>query len=130
MNGSRPGLCARSSAGLISDYFHWLIDLCGQLEALQRYGQAVGEEPALLVRRSAPGFVGESLALLGIQPERIIHWPLSWSPGRTPTQTDHVAAGVPRLVVSSWRGARHTVSPRSLAWLEIHLSRGGAAHDG
>jgi capsular polysaccharide biosynthesis protein len=99
------------------NYFHWVIDICGQLEALGHYRERAGSEPLVLVRDSAPRFVDESLELLGIERRNVIGWPRHWSAGAPPSDEDRVVASVPRLVVPSWRGVRHTSSPRSLKWL-------------
>lgn len=102
---------------LDSNYFHWLVDFCGQLEGLGEYRRLKGEELSVLVRANAPSFVRESLGILGIEATQIAEWPLQWRPELLPTDEDFVAVPVPRLVVSSWRGYRHGSSARSLAWL-------------
>jgi Glycosyltransferase 61 len=110
-----------------SNYFHWLIDICGQLEGLTTFARATGEEPAVLVRAGAPGFVRESLALLGFAPHRVLEWPLTWSWADEPRDEDMLVAHVPRLVISSWRGHRHGSSGRSLAWLR-NVFLAGTSH--
>jgi capsular polysaccharide biosynthesis protein len=100
-----------------SNYFHWIIDICGQLQSVRYYAEATGSDPALLVRHTGSRFIRESLTLLGFGPEEIISWPLDWLPGHEPGTADRIAAAVPRLVVPSWRGSRHVCSPQSLAWL-------------
>jgi hypothetical protein len=100
-----------------TNYFHWLVDMCGQLEGLRAYSHATLLEPTILVRAAAPAFVRESLALLGYEPGSVLEWPLEWSPTREPSVQDMLVATVPRLVISAWRGYRHGSSSRSLIWL-------------
>jgi hypothetical protein len=98
-------------------YFHWIIDICGQLEALEHYRERTGIRPSLLVRESSPNFVWESLELLGIARADVIGWPLGWQHGQESDDRDRLSALVSRLVVPSWRGQRHVSSPHSLQWL-------------
>lgn len=114
-------LGARAVCSLVGrfdlNYFHWMIDFCGQLEALRAYASDIGEQPAILIRAGAPAFARESLTLLGFEPGLTLEWPLPWWSGLKPSAEDLIVARVPRLLVSAWRGYRHGSSRRSLAWL-------------
>jgi hypothetical protein len=109
-----------------SNYFHWLVDICGQLEGLRLYMRATSEQPAILIRAGAPAFARESLALLGFDSSLTVEWPLSWSPLARPSVDDLLVADVPRFLVSSWRGYRHGSSSRSLAWLRKDFLAGAS----
>jgi hypothetical protein len=112
-----------------SNYFHWLVDVCGQLEGLRLYMRATSEQPAILIRAGAPAFARESLALLGFDSSLTVEWPLSWSPLARPSVDDLLVADVPRFLVSSWRGYRHGSSSQSLRWLRsvfVSATRGSA----
>ncbi len=104
---------------LDSNFFHWLIDICGQLEALQIYRERTGAEPKILIRAASPPFVRQSLELLGFDASRLLEWPLEWAAGHKAGEVPHqvVARRVGRLVVPSWRGYSMGPSPRSLRWL-------------
>lgn len=110
------------------NYFHWIIDICGQLEALAAYREQTGEEPRILIRAGCPPFVRQSLELLGYPASRLLEWPLLWAPGQgAPGQGassfESEFHGVPlarrvgRLVVPSWRNYARERPPRSLLWL-------------
>ncbi len=118
------------------NFFHWLTDICGQLEALHTYRERSGVEPKILIRASAPPFVRQSLGLLGFDGSRLLEWPLKWAPGQSsqdlPPQI--LARRVGRLVVPSWRGYALGHSPRSLRWLRRTFlqdtEEAGREHDG
>lgn len=120
------------------NYFHWIIDICGQLEALGTYRERAGEEPRILIRAKGPAFVRQSLQLLGFDQSRLLEWPLAWAPGqrRNEEGSELVARRVGRLVVPSWRNYEVGQSPRSLLWLRrtflqaCHAEEGGYAEAG
>jgi hypothetical protein len=96
-------------ARLDSNYFHWLVDICTQLEALEAYHQVTGERPHILIRHDAPLFATS-----------LITWPASWSGADLPSDRP-LARRVPRLIVSAWRNSRHAVSPAAVQWLRERL---------
>ena len=60
--------CAFSMAGVWSGtYFHWLIDHLPTLQAYYKYARMTGEMPIVLLPGKNPGFVTESLDMLGIE---------------------------------------------------------------
>jgi hypothetical protein len=60
--------CAFSMAGVWSGtYFHWLIDHLPTLQAYYKYARMTGETPLVLLSGKNPGFVTESLDMLGIE---------------------------------------------------------------
>jgi Glycosyltransferase 61 len=107
---------------LDSNYFHWLIDACGQLEGVHVYREQTGVEPMIVVRSGAPRFVRESLAILGLDSGSVLEWPLRWS-SDMPLDDRLVAVPVPTLVVSAWRGYGHGCSGKSLNWLREAFRR-------
>jgi hypothetical protein len=115
---------------LDSNYFHWLIDACGQLEGVHVYRERTDVDPAIVVRSGAPRFVRESLAILGFDSEAVVEWPLRWSPEMRLDDHEFVAVPVPRLVVSAWRGYGHGCSGESLKWLRAAFFRGAAVDPG
>lgn len=99
-----------------SNYFHWLIDMCSQLEGVTAHSRATGELPIILIRSHAPAFVRDSLALLGIAHQHVVEWPVP-PPWAKPSPRDMLATRVPRVLISAWRGYRYGTSGRSLRWL-------------
>lgn len=127
-NGLAWALRSRPACSLVgrldSNYFHWLIDTCGQLEGLRVYCERTGVEPVIVVRAGAPRFVRESLAILGLDPESVLEWPIRSSSDLPTDDGGPVAIHVPTLVVSAWRGYRHGSSRKSLAWLRAAFLHG------
>jgi hypothetical protein len=105
------------------NYYHWIVDICGQLEALAAYRERVGEEPKILIRACCPPFVRQSLEMLGYEPSRLLEWPLTWALGQRALSPQGGLEWVPtarrvkRLVVPSWRDHTREHPPRSLLWL-------------
>lgn len=104
---------------LDTNYFHWIVEWCGQLEGLLRYREMAGCSPRLLVRKGSPRFVYESLELLGYSRPDIVEW--------EPTRQ---AIPVRRLVVGSLPTGCIGCSPRSLRWVRESFLRGaGVPHE-
>ena len=97
------------------NYFHWMIESCGQIEGIEAYVQATGSRPRLLVRGGAGKFVRESLELLGWGNE-VVEWPAEAQP-----------AWVDGLVLASLPGNGAVSSPRSLRWLRDRFLAGAGA---
>ena len=103
----RPARLPGTQASLISlwseNFFHWILDAIPRYAVLERAGLAAGAR--FVVPEHLSGFQAESLALLGISPER-----------RTPYRRGHVQAET--LLVPS--PAAHTGNP--LPWV-VHWLR-------
>lgn len=105
------------------NYYHWIVDICCQLEALAAYREYVGEEAKVLIRADCPAFMRQSLEMLGYGPSRLLEWPLAWAPGQRALHLQGGLKSVPtarrvgRLVVPSWRDHTREHPPRSLFWL-------------
>ena len=88
------------------NYFHWLVEWCGQVEGLRHYQEVTGVLPKILIRAGGPAYLRESLELLGIPSAFILE--------RDPHQEPML---VENLIVPSLPGIRVACSPHSLAWL-------------
>jgi hypothetical protein len=88
------------------NYYHWLVEYCGQLEGLAHYERETGRRPKILIRKGGPAFHRASLELLGIAPDRIIEW----DPAQGPIAAE-------RVIVASLPGNRVACSPSNLRWL-------------
>lgn len=105
------------------NYYHWIVDICGQLEALAAYRECVGEKAKILIRAHCPAFMRQSLQMLGYGPSRLLEWPLAWAPGQRALHLQGGSECVPtarrvgRLVVPSWHDQTREHPPRSLLWL-------------
>ncbi len=87
------------------NYFHWMIESCGQLQGLDAYSAATGTRPRILIRAGGNRYIRQSLELLGYG-SQIIEWPQDGSP-----------AFVQGVVLASLPGNRVACSPESLRWL-------------
>lgn len=115
----KPGPLCSLVGRLDPNYFHWIVEFCGQVQGIREYEKATGTSVQVLVREGAGGFVRQSLALLGFGPDRVSAWT-----GEGPAQR------VGRLVVPSLPGNRAACSPQSLRWLrEQFLSAVGHQAD-
>jgi capsular polysaccharide biosynthesis protein len=112
--GAWTHLCSLVSR-LDPNYYHWTIDGCAQLEALEHYERQTGIQPRALIRADGPAYQRESLELLGFAPERI----LQWRPADGPQW-------VRQLVVPALSGTDIIRSPASMRWLRERFLR--AAH--
>jgi hypothetical protein len=91
---------------LDANYYHWIVEFCGQMCGVRHYEQATGTSVRLLVRDASARFVRESLELLECGPSRVLVWP-EVGPARR----------VSRLIVPSLPGNRAACSPLNLMWL-------------
>lgn len=107
---SRPvgGLTFSTVGRLDVNYFHWLIESCGQLETLEIFAARAGERPSMFVRAGGPSFQRESLRLLG-WPD-VTEWEASLSP-----------LAVERLVLAAIPGIGVATSPSSTKWLRARF---------
>lgn len=103
---------------LQTNYFHWIVESCGQLESLDRYSEQTNRLPKLLIPEAAPAFLRESLTLLGFGPDRWFDWRKD-SPPRT----------VLNAVVPSFRGTAITPSPEMTRWLRRKFLDAAGAGD-
>ncbi len=87
------------------NYFHWMVESCGQLQGLDAYSTARGAKPRILIRAGGNPYIRQSLELLGYGPQ-IIEWPQSSPP-----------VFVEGLILASLPGNRVACSPESLRWL-------------
>ena len=87
------------------NYFHWIVESCGQLQGLEAYSAATGIKPQILIRAGGNPYIRQSLQLLGYGPQ-IIEWNQDGSP--TPVEG---------LIIASLPGNRVACSPASLQWL-------------
>jgi capsular polysaccharide biosynthesis protein len=68
------GVCSLLDARQWSDsYYHWFLDSLPRLIAVEDHTRRTGEVPLLLVPARLSRWQAESLALLGIDPARLIH---------------------------------------------------------
>ena len=91
---------------LQTNYFHWMIEWCGRLESIAAYRAQTGCEVKLLIPEKAPGYLRESLTLLGFGAECWIPW-----------AEDSAPRQVRNLVLPSFRGTTVAQSPAALRWL-------------
>jgi len=56
-----------------NSYYHWFLDCLPRLIAVEDHTRRTGEFPLLLVPARLSSWQAESLALLGIDPERLVH---------------------------------------------------------
>jgi hypothetical protein len=114
---------------LDSNYYHWLVDFCTQLEAAAVFTRSTGRRPRILIRRPAPSFVRTTLATLGFTEDDLVEWPAAWDwheGGDDPRLRTHVSS----LIVTSPRGAAGVPSLRALRWLRgLMLDRVGGPQD-
>jgi hypothetical protein len=94
------------------NYYHWLVEQCGQLEGIEHYQRANVTQVKLLIRDGGPAFLRESLELLGVKPEQIVEW-----------QPDDGPRLVQRLVLPTRPGNEVACSPASLKWLRQRFLR-------
>jgi capsular polysaccharide biosynthesis protein len=87
------------------NYYHWMVESCGQLRYLSAYSAATGIKPKILIRAVGNSYIRQSLELLGYGPH-IIEW-----------AEDHPPVFVEGLVLASLPGNRVACSPESLQWL-------------
>lgn len=87
------------------NYFHWMVESCGQLQSLQAYSFATGIRPKILIRAGGNSYIRQSLELLGYGSE-ILQWP----EGSPPV----FVAGV---ILASLPSNRVACSPGALRWL-------------
>lgn len=101
------------------NYFHWMVESCGQLQHLQAYSAATGIRPRILIRAGGNAYIRQSLELLGYSSE-ILEWPA----GSPPV----FAAGV---ILASLPGNHVACSPGGLRWLRgKFLAAAGASGAG
>ena len=104
---------------LDSNYFHWLVEWCGQLEGLLHYADKTGAMPKILIRQGGASFQRASLELLGVKANAILEWNSIQEPRL-----------VSKLIVSSIPGVRIASSPQNLTWLRARfLQCAGIAQD-
>lgn len=87
------------------NYFHWMVESCGQLQHLQAYSSATGIRPKILVRAGGNAYIRQSLELLGYGSE-ILEWP-----------EDSPSVFVAGVIQASLPGNRVACSPSGLRWL-------------
>lgn len=92
------------------NYFHWMVQWCGQVEGLAHYQAQTGIIPKILIRANSPRFVRASLELLGYGSDTL----LEWQNGQEPLLIEN-------LIVPSLPGIRVACSPRSLSWLRAQF---------
>jgi hypothetical protein len=98
---------------LESNYYHWMIEWCGQIEGLFHYREVTGITPQILIRSDGPAYLRDSLELLGYDPALLLEW-----------QPEQSLLHVDRLIVTSIPGVRVASSPRSLRWLRQRFLSG------
>jgi GT2 family glycosyltransferase len=104
---------------LQTNYFHWIIEWCGRLELIEAYRDQTGCAPKLIIPEKAPGYVRESLTLLGFGSENWIPWPDDSAPRK-----------IRDLVLPSFRGTTVAQSPAALQWLRDRFLRAVSAETG
>lgn len=80
-------------------YYPWFVEYLPKLRTLERYEAETGREPAILIERDAPSFVGESLELLGYG-DRVVEWDGSERRVEELLVTNH-------RLTTSWAGPRY-----------------------
>lgn len=92
------------------NYFHWIVEWCGQVEGLHHYREQTGISPKILIRADGPPYIRASLGLLGFSADNV----LEWASGQDAQLVD-------KLVVPSLPGIRVACSPRNMAWLRARF---------
>ncbi|MGC9260975.1 MAG: glycosyltransferase family 61 protein [Phycisphaerae bacterium] len=87
------------------NYFHWMVESCGQLQGLEAYCAATDTKPQILIRAGGNAYIRQSLELLGYGGQII-----EWTEGNAPA----FAEGV---ILATLPGNRVACSPASLRWL-------------
>ena len=91
-----------------SGYFHWTYESLIRLQGVERYREATGRTPTLVLGPDPPAWQRESLALLGYGAGDWVEW-------------DRRAATVDRLVVPSVRRTS-VLSPAAVEWLRERVT--------
>jgi hypothetical protein len=90
-------------------YFHWLTDALTKLEGIERYTEATGIEPTLVVPESLPSWMRRSLELAGYDPEECLRW-------------DGGTRKFDRVVIPSIRRRVDAPSIDALRWLRDRMA--------
>lgn len=98
------------------EFFHWFADYLPRLRSLERYGAETGDVPPLLLPADPPGWLAESLDLLGVPADRR----LPWTGGRAAVER-LVVPSLPRHVESTAPEAGYVQSPRAMEWVADRL---------
>jgi capsular polysaccharide biosynthesis protein len=53
----------------VSTFYHWILEGLPKVRALERYREATGRDPAVLVRPDPPAWMRETLSLVGVDPD-------------------------------------------------------------
>lgn len=88
------------------NYYHWIVEHLLKLRHVERYVEAVGEKPTLIIPPDPPRYITETLLLLGYSRSEWIEWS---DPGLR----------VESLVVPSYPEP----TPENLSWLRSQLQR-------
>lgn len=94
---------------LSSNYYHWVVEHCAQLEALSAYERRTDIRVPLLMDAQGPPFQGEWLDALGWRQAERRPWPRCG------------AVAVESLCVASIPGLRFAADPSSIAWLRTRV---------
>jgi len=75
-----------------STFYHWVLEYLPKVRAIERFREATGVDPTVIVGPDPPSYVHETLELAGCDPENIVEW-----------DDERGHASVRRLVVPSHR---------------------------
>ncbi len=89
-------------------YFHWLLECLTRLEGLDFYVKRTGNRPKLLIDRTPPNWMIESLQLLGYTQEDLIIW-------------DSSVLHAEKFVLPSFRRQAGRTSIQACQWLKAQL---------
>jgi Glycosyltransferase 61 len=108
-----------STVGRLSpNYFHWITEVCAQLEYVEALAEGLGVRPSVLVAVDGPRFQVEALRLIG------------WGDSISPWQFPRDPCRVRRFVACATPGAQIVPSPSSLRWLRDRVWTTVPAHSG
>jgi capsular polysaccharide biosynthesis protein len=90
-------------------YFHWFADYLPRVRGVERYAEATGEYPDVLVPADPPAWMEESIQCIGIPDERLLRWD-----GGRATAERLVVPTVPREAADL---SHVNFNPRELQWV-------------
>lgn len=122
--GRRLDLVVSLAGPWSSEFFHWFADYLPRLRPLERYERETGVSPQFLVPPNPPEWLTESLARMGVSPDRVTEW----SGGRCSVDR-LVVPSMPRHTRSTAPPEGYVHSPTALGWLRDRLLSGVTSAD-
>jgi len=87
-----------------NNYYHWMLEHCLKLRGVERYEAETGNEVTLILPSNRPGYVDESLDLLGFGDNPVVEW-------------DNTPLSINQFVVPSFPEP----TPDTLQWLRTRM---------